>query len=60
MVTQVVEVLNPLVRDQKSVDTMRAELSSLQAELSKAHSQVLVSPPPLSFFCNLTLEPFLP
>ncbi|CAK9883400.1 unnamed protein product [Sphagnum tenellum] len=40
---KVVEVLNPLVRDQKSVDTMRAELSSLQAELSKAHSQVHLS-----------------
>jgi len=40
---KVVEVLNPLARDQKAVDTMRADLSSLQEKLSKAHSQVHLS-----------------
>jgi hypothetical protein len=40
VVLQVVEVLNPLVREQRSVETMRAELHNLQVELSKAHSQV--------------------
>jgi hypothetical protein len=44
MMVQVVEVLNPLARDQKAVDTMRADLSSLQEKLSKAHSQVHVWP----------------
>ncbi|CAK9275548.1 unnamed protein product [Sphagnum jensenii] len=40
---KVVEVLNPLVREQRSVETMRAELNNLQVELSKAHSQVHLS-----------------
>ena len=43
---QVVEVLNPLVRDKKSVDTLRSELAGLQEDLSKAHAQVY-----LSLFC---------
>lgn len=37
---QVVEVLNPLARDLKSVDTLRSELAGLQTQLSKAHAQV--------------------
>jgi len=37
---QVVEVLNPLVRDKKSVETLRSELAGLQDDLSKAHAQV--------------------
>jgi len=44
MMVQVVEVLNPLARDQKAVDTMRADLSSLQEKLPQAHSQVHVWP----------------
>jgi chlorophyllide a oxygenase len=38
---QVVEVLNPLVRDKKSVETLRSELAGLQDGLSKAHAQVM-------------------
>lgn len=38
---QVVEVLNPLARDLKSVQTLRSELAELQTDLSEAHAQVL-------------------
>jgi chlorophyllide a oxygenase len=37
---QVVEVLNPLARDYKSIGTMKKELAELQDELSQAHRQV--------------------
>lgn len=37
---QVVEVLNPLARDFKSIGTMKKELAELQEELSHAHQQV--------------------
>lgn len=40
---KVVEVLNPLVRDKKSVETLRSELAGLQDDLSKAHAQVHLS-----------------
>lgn len=40
---KVVEVLNPLVRDVKSVESLRSELAGLQEELSKAHAQVHLS-----------------
>lgn len=45
---QVVEVLNPLVRDVKSVESLRSELAGLQEELSKAHAQVRLTDPNLS------------
>lgn len=38
-----VEVLNPLARDQKSVETLRFELEALQHDLVKAHEQVHLS-----------------
>jgi hypothetical protein len=38
---QVVEVLNPLARDYKSIGTMKKELAGLQEDLSQAHRQVL-------------------
>lgn len=38
---QVVEVLNPLAREFKSIGTLRKELAELQEELAKAHNQVL-------------------
>lgn len=38
---QVVEVLNPLARDYKSIGTMKKELAELQGELAQAHTQVL-------------------
>jgi hypothetical protein len=37
---QVVEVLNPLAREFKSIGTLRKELAELQQELAKAHNQV--------------------
>lgn len=37
---QVVEVLNPLAREFKSIGTLRKELAELQQELEKAHNQV--------------------
>lgn len=40
---KVVEVLNPLVRDKKSVETLCSELAALQEDLSKAHAQVHLS-----------------
>jgi chlorophyllide a oxygenase len=40
-VMQVVEVLNPLAREFKSVGTLRKELAELQQELAKAHNQVV-------------------
>ncbi|KAH7422540.1 hypothetical protein KP509_12G013500 [Ceratopteris richardii] len=36
-----VEVLNPLARDQKSVETLRHELEALQHDLIEAHEQVV-------------------
>ena len=38
---QVVEVLNPLAREYKSIGTMKKELAGLQEDLSQAHRQVL-------------------
>ncbi|EYU22967.1 hypothetical protein ABFS82_03G098900 [Erythranthe guttata] len=40
---KVVEVLNPLAREFKSIDTLRKELAELQEELSLAHNQVHIS-----------------
>ncbi|XP_044475566.1 chlorophyllide a oxygenase, chloroplastic-like isoform X2 [Mangifera indica] len=40
---KVVEVLNPLARDYKSIGTRRKELAELQEELSLAHNQVHIS-----------------
>ncbi|XP_062099530.1 chlorophyllide a oxygenase, chloroplastic [Humulus lupulus] len=40
---KVVEVLNPLARDYKSIGTMKKELAELQDELSQAHTQVHIS-----------------
>lgn len=40
---KVVEVLNPLARDRKSVETLRNELEALQQDLLKAHEQVHLS-----------------
>lgn len=40
---KVVEVLNPLARDYKSVGTMKKELAELQDELTQAHKQVHIS-----------------
>jgi hypothetical protein len=37
---QVVEILNPLAREFKSVGTSRKELAELPQELAKAHNQV--------------------
>jgi hypothetical protein len=37
---QVVEVLNPLAREFKSIGTMKKELAELQEELALAHQQV--------------------
>jgi hypothetical protein len=37
---QVVEVLNPLARDFKSVGNLRKDLAGLQEDLAKAHNQV--------------------
>ncbi|XP_068662622.1 chlorophyllide a oxygenase, chloroplastic-like [Aristolochia californica] len=40
---KVVEVLNPLARDYKSIGTMKKELAELQGELAQAHRQVHIS-----------------
>ncbi|KAM7514843.1 hypothetical protein LguiA_004426 [Lonicera macranthoides] len=40
---KVVDVLNPLARDYKSIGTIKNELAELQEELSKAHKQVHIS-----------------
>uniref|UniRef100_A0A0C9RI86 TSA: Wollemia nobilis Ref_Wollemi_Transcript_18725_2104 transcribed RNA sequence n=1 Tax=Wollemia nobilis TaxID=56998 RepID=A0A0C9RI86_9CONI len=40
---KVVEVLNPLARDHKSVETLKGELADLQNDLTKAHEQVHIS-----------------
>ncbi|XP_057726550.1 chlorophyllide a oxygenase, chloroplastic [Arachis stenosperma] len=40
---KVVEVLNPLAREYKSIGTMKKELAELQDELAEAHRQVHVS-----------------
>nr|BAJ90895.1 predicted protein [Hordeum vulgare subsp. vulgare] len=40
---KVVEVLNPLARDFKSVGTLRKDLDGLQEELAKAHNQLYLS-----------------
>jgi len=37
----VVEVLNPLAREFKSIGTLKKELAGLQDELEHAHRQVL-------------------
>lgn len=44
-----VEVLNPLARDQKSVETLRYELEALQHDLVKAHDQVHLSESRVSY-----------
>ncbi|KAJ7540149.1 hypothetical protein O6H91_10G002600 [Diphasiastrum complanatum] len=40
---KVVEVLNPLAREHKSVETLRQELAHLKDELARAHNQVHLS-----------------
>ncbi|XP_010544843.1 PREDICTED: chlorophyllide a oxygenase, chloroplastic [Tarenaya hassleriana] len=40
---KVVDVLNPLARDYKSIGTVKKELAELQGELAKAHQQVHIS-----------------
>ncbi|CAN1240406.1 Chlorophyllide a oxygenase, chloroplastic [Linum grandiflorum] len=40
---KVVEVLNPLAREYKSIGTMKKELAELQEELTQAHTQVHIS-----------------
>ncbi|BBN09612.1 chlorophyllide a oxygenase [Marchantia polymorpha subsp. ruderalis] len=40
---KVVETLNPLARELKSVETMKKQLAQLQEDLSKAHTQVHLS-----------------
>ncbi|KAK9743483.1 hypothetical protein RND81_03G242400 [Saponaria officinalis] len=40
---KVVEVLNPLARDYKSIGTLKKDLAGLQEELSQAHKQVHIS-----------------
>ncbi|CAI9115370.1 OLC1v1016260C3 [Oldenlandia corymbosa var. corymbosa] len=40
---KVVEVLNPLAREFKSIGTMKKELAELQDELAQAHKQVHIS-----------------
>eukprot|EP00250_Pteridium_aquilinum_P017940 c23853_g1_i1 orf=188-2035(-) len=40
---KVVDVLNPMARDWKSVKTLREELDGLQSDLAKAHDQVHIS-----------------
>ncbi|XP_047321750.1 chlorophyllide a oxygenase, chloroplastic [Impatiens glandulifera] len=40
---KVVEVLNPLARDYKSIGTLKKELDELQEQLSTAHRQVHIS-----------------
>ncbi|KAM7253360.1 hypothetical protein ACFE04_025978 [Oxalis oulophora] len=40
---KVVDVLNPLARDYKSIGTVKKELAELQGQLSQAHQQVHIS-----------------
>ncbi|KAF5725324.1 hypothetical protein HS088_TW23G00045 [Tripterygium wilfordii] len=40
---KVVEVLNPLAREYKSIGTLKKELAGLQEELAQAHTQVHIS-----------------
>ncbi|XP_047957807.1 chlorophyllide a oxygenase, chloroplastic-like isoform X1 [Salvia hispanica] len=40
---KVVEVINPLAREFKSIGTLRKELADLQVELAQAHNQVHIS-----------------
>ncbi|GER49182.1 chlorophyllide a oxygenase [Striga asiatica] len=40
---KVVEVLNPLAREFKSIGTLKKELAELQEELARAHNQVHIS-----------------
>ncbi|KAF5735509.1 chlorophyllide a oxygenase chloroplastic isoform X2 [Tripterygium wilfordii] len=40
---KVVEVLNPLAREIKSIGTLKTELAGLQEELAQAHTQVHIS-----------------
>lgn len=40
---KIVEVLNPIAREYKSIGTMRKELAELQEELAKAHNEVHIS-----------------
>lgn len=40
---KVVDVLNPLARDYKSISTVKKELAELQGELAQAHTQVHIS-----------------
>ncbi|PKU72707.1 chlorophyllide a oxygenase, chloroplastic [Dendrobium catenatum] len=40
---KVVDVLNPLAREFKSIGTMKKELADLQKELAKAHNEVHIS-----------------
>ncbi|XXG45538.1 hypothetical protein AAC387_Pa02g0596 [Persea americana] len=40
---KVVEVLNPLAREYKSIGTMKKDLAELQEELAQAHKQVHIS-----------------
>ncbi|GAB2290461.1 hypothetical protein Dimus_024740 [Dionaea muscipula] len=40
---KVVEVLNPLAREYKSISTMKKELAELEEELTQAHKQVHIS-----------------
>uniref|UniRef100_A0A0D3CNM0 Rieske domain-containing protein n=1 Tax=Brassica oleracea var. oleracea TaxID=109376 RepID=A0A0D3CNM0_BRAOL len=40
---KVVDVLNPLAREYKSIGTVKKELAGLQEELAKAHQQVHIS-----------------
>ncbi|KAI9113218.1 hypothetical protein K1719_015743 [Acacia pycnantha] len=40
---KVVDVLNPLARDYKSISTVKKELADLQEELAQAHRQVHIS-----------------
>lgn len=42
---QVVETLNPIAREHKSVSTLKSQLAELQDELSKARAQVRVLQP---------------
>ena len=37
---QVVDVLNPLAREYKSIGTLKKDLAELQEELAQAHKQV--------------------
>lgn len=54
---QVVEVLNPLAREFKSIGTLRKELDELQEELAKAHNQVGYWKTPYGIIQYLHLQP---